>query len=150
MRLRIFRKAWRIGFVVVAGGSVSTGAQDQPTLDELLDLAPASPPSEQGVAPAAEAEATSEATAATDAVARRLEERAVADAFVRAVDDMGLVADRIDVADDPGRDTQRMQESILARLDQMIEAAERQEASSSSSSSGGGSSGSSSNQDSAA
>ncbi|MEM6460143.1 MAG: hypothetical protein AAF710_12210, partial [Planctomycetota bacterium] len=43
-----------------------------------------------------------------------------------------------------------MQESILARLDQMIEAAERQEASSSSSSSGGGSSGSSSNQDSAA
>ena len=67
----------------------------------------------------------------------------MAAAFIDAVRDKDRVADRLGDARDPGLDTQRIQESILARLDQLIEAAQQQQSSSSSS-------GSSSNQDSSA
>ncbi|MBB6429627.1 hypothetical protein [Algisphaera agarilytica] len=117
------------------------GAQDQPTLDELLDLEPAAPASSEDAAPP-----TTE-TAPIDEVEEILSGTEAADAFEQAVRDMDRVADRLGDERDPGLDTQRLQESILARLDQLIEAAQQQQSSSSSSSS---SSGSSSNQDSSA
>ncbi|MEM1446867.1 MAG: hypothetical protein AAGF84_12480 [Planctomycetota bacterium] len=123
-------------------------AQDQPTLDELLDLAPpaeASPPDEGA---AVNQEPTASEPLIVDGLEERLTGEQMADTFVDAVRDMDRVADRLGDARDPGLDTQRMQESILARLDQLIEAAQQQQSSSSSSSSS--SSGSSSNQDSSA
>ena len=131
----------------------STLAQDQPTLDELLDLAPpaeASPPDEgAGVnQDVSSPDTLPSEPLIVDGLEERLTGEQMADAFVNAVRDMDRVADRLGDARDPGLDTQRIQESILARLDQLIEAAQQQQSSSSSSSSG--SSGSSSNQDSSA
>ncbi|MEM1107611.1 MAG: hypothetical protein AAGH99_02870 [Planctomycetota bacterium] len=121
--------------------SCSTFAQDQPTLDELLDLAP--PPTQD----APETEQERAPAQPTDEVEARLNGQQAADAFAEAVKDMSIVAERLGDERDPGLDTQRLQESILARLDQIIEAAEQQQQSSSSSGGGGGSS---SNQDSSA
>lgn len=126
-------------------------AEDQPTLDELLDLVPVDatdqPPEE--TTGTADASAGFDEVPTTDGVEERLSGEQAADAFAQAIDDMGAVAKRLGEADDPGLDTQRLQESILARLDQIIEAAEQQ--SSSSSGGGGGSpSGQQSNQDSGA
>lgn len=119
----------------------SASAQDQPTLDELLDLAP---PATDPAQPSTTAEPP-----LAEGVEERLAGDQIADAFVAAVRDMDRVADRLGDDRDPGLDTQRLQESIIARLDQLIEAAQQQQSSSSSSSSSG-SSGSSSNQDSSA
>ncbi len=130
--------------------AVPATAQNQPTLDELLDLAP--PAAEPGGAtdvPESPAPAPSADVTLTEGVEDRLTGEQVADAFVQAVRDMDRVAARLDDNQDPGLDTQRLQESIIARLDQLIEAAQQQQQSSSSSSSSG-SSGQASNQDSAA
>ena len=157
------------GVMVLAVGLPGWG-QDQPTLDELLDLAP--PPSspgdgggaggagsgsgEAGAGTTAESaggesgdgagEGGGEGGVLTDEVRRQLEQQEAADAFAQAVADMSRVAGQLE-AREPGIDTQRLQESILERLDQAIASAESQQSSSSSSSSG--SSGSSSNQDNA-
>ncbi|MEO1236989.1 MAG: hypothetical protein AAFX76_09400, partial [Planctomycetota bacterium] len=124
----------------------SAVVQDQPTLDELLDLAP------PGNAPGS-SETPEESEPAIDPVAPiaevqdRLTGQQVSDTFETAVRDMGAAAARLDEDDDPGLDTQRLQESILERLDQLIEAAQQQQQQSSS---GGGGGSSASNQDSAA
>jgi hypothetical protein len=114
--------------------------QTQPTLDDLLNLPP--PPPESPEAPPESPQTPEDPPAPAEpneAVQQRLDGEAMTDAFQAAVADMALVADRLDppepVPGDPGLDTQRMQESILARLDQIIEAAEQQQSSSSSSSS---------------
>ncbi|MEL7087596.1 MAG: hypothetical protein AAGL98_04020 [Planctomycetota bacterium] len=132
---------------LVVGGAL---AQDQPTLDELLDLVPAET-ADGSAAPsdAAPARPASGEPATVDGMAERLSGQEIADAFAQTVADMGKVAVRLDERDDPGLDTQRLQESILARLDQLIEAAEQQQPSSSSSS-GSGSGKPSGNQDSSA
>lgn len=144
-------------------------AQEQPTLDQLLDLAPPpapessnpepgtpeSPPSDTTPAggdpapgdPADATEAGAGDSVLTEAVRRQLEQQEAADAFAQAVRDMARVAGQLDDAD-PGIDTQRLQESILERLDQAIASAESQQSSSSSSSSSAGQPGGpSSNQD---
>lgn len=118
-------------------------AQNQPTLDDLLDLSPP-PPAE--TSPDSSPSPTGDAPQATDAVQEKLDGKQLAEALDRAVADMGRVAQRLGDGDDPGLDTQRLQEEILRRLDQLVEAAEQQQSSSSS----GSGSGSSSNQDSSA
>ena len=73
---------------------------------------------------------------------RKLSGAEMADAFVRATQLMDDTATRIEMAQDTGIVTQRLQEDILRALDQIIEAAKQQQQSSSSSSSSSSPSGS--------
>lgn len=125
-----------IGAAVICALSVAgsvLGQANQPSLDDLLDLAPEDPapnqpaPENTDTQPGNEnlAESVGEALTASDA----------ADAFEQAVQEMDTVSRRLGRSLDPGVETQRMQESILRKLDQVIKAAKEQ-----SSSGGGGSS----------
>lgn len=86
-------------------------AETEPTLDELLDITPDKRPSTRQVAPDVLDAVPEDQRHTLDDVARR----------------MRRASQRLGQNLDPGLDTQRLQASILARLDQMIEAAERQE-----------------------
>ncbi|MCC6581623.1 MAG: hypothetical protein IT440_14420 [Phycisphaeraceae bacterium] len=101
-----------------------------PTLDELLNL-PTSKPATQPAKTQAESDHASSAQQASDA-------------FEQAVTEMRQAADKLGQHRDAGLSTQRLQEQILARLDQVIAAARRQQSQPSSSSSGSSSSSSSS------
>jgi hypothetical protein len=96
------------------------GEDDMPSLDELLGL-----------------EGTEEAgpDAAQHELEQALSGEQLGDAFIQAVDLMGSVAQRIQAQKDTGVQTQRLQEDILRRLDQLISSMEQQQSSSSSSSS---------------
>ncbi|MEM7624967.1 MAG: hypothetical protein AAF333_05010 [Planctomycetota bacterium] len=132
--------------------TLPAAAQDQPTLDELLDLVPDRSPTQDDTTdetnPDVKTPPMIDEAPTVDGVQERLSGEELADAFAQTVADMRKVAVRLDENDDPGLDTQRLQESILARLDQLIEATEQ--SSSSSSSSGSGSGQPSGNQDSSA
>ncbi|MEM9372099.1 MAG: hypothetical protein AAGA55_00510 [Planctomycetota bacterium] len=95
-----------------------------PSLDELLGIA------EDGTS----------AELDDAALERKLSAQEVGERFEQAVVLMGDAASRIDESGDLGLQTQRIQEDILKKLDQVIEAAQQQQ------SGGGGSSGSSSGQ----
>jgi hypothetical protein len=80
---------------------------------------------------------------------RQLQQRTISDSFRVAIEKMSLSADLLDRQFDSGLGTQRVQEEILARLDQLLDQARRQQSASSSSSSSsqrGGSSRNSQNQ----
>ena len=94
--------------------------QRVPTLDELLGLQ------------------ESEQLKDTTEIDQALSAKQAGKAFVDAVELMGLAADRVGGAGDFGLTTQRMQEDILRKLDQIIESAQNNQ------SSGGDSSSSSS------
>ncbi len=123
---------------------VVMGQAEQPTLDDLLDLTPPPPPD----TPQADTSDTDQsATPAPDvdlneSVGRALLVSDAADAFEQAVNEMDDVSRRLGRALDAGVETQRMQESILRKLDQVIKAAKDQ-----SSSGGGGGSGEPQKQD---
>lgn len=113
------------GRMVILFGCLVTGSLAQPqadprvpTLDELLGLETGAGPDDR-----------------RDALDRALTAEEAGDQFRQAVALMGDAAGRID-GRDLGLQTQRIQEDVLRRLDQVIEAAQRQ--------SGGGSSSSSS------
>jgi hypothetical protein len=86
---------------------------DMPSLDELLGL------------PGAGREATDDPTK-TD-LDRLLSGAEIGNAFRQAVTLMGDVAKRMNDAGDAGLTTQRMQETILRRLDQLISSLEQQQ-----------------------
>ena len=93
---------------------------DGPGLDELLDVG----------TEAERAEEQAREREALDAEARRALERdraAAADAFRQAVMEMGDVARRLSDQLDPGVSTQRAQQAILDKLDQVIESARQQQ-----------------------
>lgn len=94
---------------------------DVPSLDELLGLSDGSSPN------------TNDAE-----LERQLSAQEAGEKFQQAVGLMGEVAQRIDGDDDLSIQTQRLQEDILRKLDQVIEAAQQNQ------SGGGGSSSSSS------
>lgn len=104
----------------------------QPSLDDLLDLpSPARPERE----PAADEPVMPELE---QDIQRRLSARQISDAFEQAMHEMQDVAGRLGPRRDAGLDTQRMQEDIIRKLDQIIAAAsqmQQQQSSSSSSSS---------------
>lgn len=82
-----------------------------PGLDELLDLPPSSNP----------ATADSGQPAPTDEeLKRRLSAQEIGDAFKQAITLMGDAADRLETRKDPGLDTQRVQEDVLRKLDELI------------------------------
>ena len=102
----------------------------EPTLDELL-----------GIAPAPEADALPDPSATE--LQRRLDPDQVSEEFTRAATLMRESADRLSRAGDAGITTQRMHEDILRALDKLIaDAQQNQQRSQSSSSSSSSSSGS--------
>jgi len=140
---------WGMAAVVLTwpAGAV---AQDQPTLDQLLNLD--SPPAASSSDEASEADPASEsldgssdtpsdASSASpgvelsDEVARRVAGESGGDLFKQAVREMDDAAERLARANDAGLDTQRTQQSVLDKLDQLIADAKKQQGG------GGGSSG---------
>lgn len=102
--------------------ATSTAASDPPSLDDLLGLEPSDAAAED---------------ANKRALERKLSAKEAGEQFQQAVGLMGDAADRIG-GRDLGLQTQRIQEEIVKRLDQVIEAAKQNQ------SGGGGSSKSSS------
>lgn len=121
--------------VLVLGlASASLAQSDQPTLDELLDLAPAEPSAEE--APQRQADDPAKPRAGegdlTEQVRELVSEANPADVLEQALRQMDAVSVRLGRELDAGVATQREQESILAKLDQVIAAARQQQASSAS------------------
>src|SRR5690606_13237094 len=115
--------------LVIGLASAALAQSDQPTLDELLDLAPA----EQGekAEPRRQEEDDAELQAAPDGdLAERVRELVgeanPADVLEQALKQMDAVSVRLGRELDAGVATQREQESILAKLDQVIAAARQQ------------------------
>lgn len=83
-----------------------------PSLDELLGLDEA----DDGAAEQAARQNEQE-------LERRLRDAQISDVFVLALEKMQLSADLLDVELDPGLGTQRVQQDVLAKLDQLIDMA---------------------------
>jgi len=116
-----------------------------PTLDDLLGVKPdkPGPASAPGVdlskpgdivtnAPARPSETGDPNRADLD---RLLSGEEMGEAFSQAIALMGDAAKRLDTAKDTGIDTQRVQEDVIRRLDQLLSSLQQQQSSSSSSSS---------------
>lgn len=115
---------------------VASGQTDQPSLDDLLDLSPDQPAPDQPTRQTPKPESPSETTRNPgESLNEALTMSDAADAFEQAVEEMDHVSRRLGRSFDPGVETQRMQESIMRKLDQVIKAAKQQ-----ASSGGGGSS----------
>ncbi|MFA9476858.1 hypothetical protein ACERK3_00995 [Phycisphaerales bacterium AB-hyl4] len=129
LRLRPSR-AVGVSVVVMLAMVLPTGAvADEPTLDELLEIEPGQP-AEREAEPERDAEREAVERPGVDLeddIRRMLRGEEVADAFEQAVRQMDGVARRLGSDLDPGLVTQREQESILAKLDQVIEAARQQQ-----------------------
>jgi TolA-binding protein len=109
--------------MLIGTSAVAQDAPDRvPTLDELLGLE--------------EINETPDTTKLDEA----LSPKQAGEAFTQAVGLMGQAADRIDESQDAGITTQRMQEEIIRKLEQIIESAQQNQNSSSNSSSSGSSS----------
>jgi len=109
--------------------SESAPAQEAPpTLDELLGL------DDQGEAPRTD-EGVPVNDPSRNELDRKLDASQVSEAFVEAVGLMDETAHRISSASDTGITTQRLQEEILRKLDQILASAQESQSSSSSSSS---------------
>jgi hypothetical protein len=114
--------------LVVALGLAAAPAPAQdgaapPTLDELLDLPPTDRP-----APAEDTDSPEDADPAEGPDTAGLEELTEpnpADVFQQAIEEMGQAADRLD-ARDLSLSTQRVQESVIRKLELVIEAAGQQ------------------------
>lgn len=116
--------------LTLSAASVAFGQAGQPTLDDLLDLTPEETrqdtteptgpfdPDVPGDDPNPDGlnESVEQALSASEAV----------DAFEQAINEMDDVSRRLGRSLDPGIQTQRVQESILRKLDQVIEAAKNQ------------------------
>ena len=137
--------AWLSAAALIVGAfcAPSVAQDDQPTLDELLELesessqsqdeaGPATQPSD-GAAPTENGQTTLE-----ESVERMLSGEEAADAFEQAVKEMDDVSQRLGGRLDAGADTQRMQQRIIKKLDQVIAAARRQQSKNSSGGGGGG------------
>ena len=107
------------------------GGDHEPSLDDLLGTGDDNPdaPADAGD----DAPATPEIDRALE---RRLSGEEAADQFAQAVQDMTLAAARLGEDEDAGIDTQRLQDEIILRLEQIIASAQKSESQSSSSSSG--------------
>lgn len=100
-------------------------AQDkaaEPSLDDLLQITPAPQPQKPAPAPP---EAEPGRKLDRD-MKNELAREKPGDAFQKAVMEMSQAADQLDQQHDAGLTTQRVQRSILSRLDQVIAAAEQQ------------------------
>ncbi|MHC4415203.1 MAG: hypothetical protein ACYS0G_07965 [Planctomycetota bacterium] len=92
--------------------------QPLPSLDDLLGLEGAD--RDQSTVDAADRDFREE-------LDRELDETRITDAFALALEKMAISADLLDVKLDSGLGTQRLQEEILSKLDQVIDQARRQQ-----------------------
>ncbi|MFK7759443.1 MAG: hypothetical protein AB8C13_05800 [Phycisphaerales bacterium] len=105
-----------IGVSCAAGPGIAQDSPSRvPTLDELLGL-------EEG-----------DESADTTLIDQALSAEQAGEAFSEAVDLMSDAADRLDGAQDAGLTTQRMQEEIIRKLEQVIESAQQNQGNNSSS-----------------
>lgn len=121
MRRRDLRRSGTLAALLSASLVVAgfTSA-DEPSLDELLGLEPAPAENEINDTPSpAEPEAPNQVT---DRVVETLEGPALTESFEFAVAEMTQIADQLE-ADDTGLPTRRLQQRVLDRLDQLIDAA---------------------------
>jgi len=112
------------------------------SLDDLLKIGGEKPATGEA-APSQAPKPGEESAAAQDArreLEKQLTEAEVANSFVQAIEKMGLAADMLDVRFDPGLDTQRVQEDIIAKLAQLLDQAKKNRSQSKSSSSSSSSS----------
>lgn len=144
-----------IGTLVLCFAASVFGQEDQPTLDELLDLNPlpdVSPEASPELPPGLPEEGSPEGPVGApsdpptgeprDERTDLLDDAAAEpdpDLFRQAVKEMRVVSQRMGDGGDPGLGTQRLQRSILDKLDQLIAAAGQRD----SPSGGGGGSGAS-------
>ncbi len=120
------RRTWKT-VLLVAGGALLLhaplhGEDQQPTLDDLLNL----PRGQQQPAEETPAE-PEDKTPLERSVEKRLTAEEAADLFKQLIRDMDDVADRLGVKHDAGLATQRKQEEILSKLDQVIATARQQQ-----------------------
>jgi len=114
-------------------------ADDEPTLDELLGIGdapgdtPGDAPGEEPVDPPVQ-EAGPELNRELE---HRLSGQEAAEQFAQAIDQIAEVAVRLGQGHDAGIETQRLQEDIILKLEQIISSAEKAQQESSSSSSSG-------------
>lgn len=128
---------------------VGPAGAGQPTLDELLELG--SPEQQrEALRDAREAEQTqdeaeheseagqerSDESAIDESLRQMLDDDRPADVFAQAIREMGDVSQRLGSRFDPGIETQRMQQDIIDKLDQVIAAAREQQQNESSESGG--------------
>lgn len=119
---------------LIAASAVYAQA-DQPTLDELLGTEPAGAGPGSGSegqaspqAPDAQPQETQPAgVPLEESVQRRLSGQQAADLFEQVIQEMDEAALRLGRELDAGIQTQRIQESILAKLDEVIAAARQQQ-----------------------
>lgn len=90
-----------------------------PSLDDLLEIEPDGPGSDTQPDDAAARDRDEE-------LARQLTEQQIADNFTVAIEKMSVSAEMLDVKFDAGLGTQRVQEEIIARLEQLIDQAGKQ------------------------
>lgn len=102
-----------------------------PSLDDLLGIDEAQ--QDKSAQEAAKREVDEE-------LQRELTEKQIADAFRQAVEKMAISADLLDVRFDPGLGTQRVQEDIIEKLQQLIDQAKKQQSMNASTSSSSSSS----------
>ncbi len=130
-------KTRRISLVCLVTGCMACGSprtwaqsgQDQPTLDELLRIT--TPPPRQPDAPPVpppDPPAAVRPDIEQD-LSRRLNNQQLTDLYGQIVSEMGTAADQIDQQFDPGTNAQRLQQSVLDKLDQLIAAAKQQQSS---------------------
>lgn len=109
----------------------------QPTLDELLDLEPRGvEPEDPRTSPAPGPPGSNDGEAIEQSVQRLLTAEQSTDLFEQVVQEMDEVSVRLGRWVDSGLQTQRLQQSILAKLDQLIAAARQQSTKGGSASSG--------------
>jgi hypothetical protein len=106
-----------IAFIAPPAAGRQDEAEEPPTLDELLGLE--EEPSDRQAADVAEQQAERE-------LQRRLGLQQMRSAFDAALEKMFLSADLLEHELDPGAATQRVQEEILIKLDQLIDEARKQ------------------------
>jgi hypothetical protein len=99
---------------------------DEPSLDDLLKIPTPHAPEAPDQAKPADDAAKPDLQIDPALLEPELSAAEASDAFKAAVADMNKVAGRLADAHDPTLPTQRMQESILARLDKVIDAAQKQ------------------------
>ncbi len=114
-----------MALIAVAGLHGPLSAEDQPTLDDLLDL-PTQKPAQKPEQSPKEGEGKSEQPLERS-VQKRLTAQEAADLFRQVVRDMDEVAHLLGEERNAGLPTQRKQEEILAKLDQVIAAARQQQ-----------------------
>lgn len=112
-------KTFLIALLALTLAMPAMAQEEQPSLDDLLDL--------ETPAPQESEKPADDGSLLDDATRQKLDMEQAADQFKQAVKEMDLVAGRIDDDKNAGPSTQRMQQEIINKLEQVIKAAKQQQ-----------------------